>query len=188
MCEGCCTLKRCRFGRWLPPPASAEKSCSTSASVFVPTTYLVPFLFKQEKSLLAFALRNIDALTDKWTTGTSRGRRNKSESQIFVFVFIRFAEINLFSKQSFLFFSCFACASVRPFVPIALILRTHWSQRPEPLFSENLFFQRALVRPSFRPSRTSYPSIPPSERDVGKGRSPLFFRELPRAPAALADP
>ena len=31
----------------------------------VPTTYLVPFLSNQEKSLLAFELRNIDTLTDK---------------------------------------------------------------------------------------------------------------------------
>ena len=147
MCEGCCTLKRYRFGRWLPPPASAEKRCSTAASVFVPTTYLVPFLFKQEKSLRAFALRNIDALTDKWTTGTSRGRRNKSESQIFVFVFLRFAETNLFSKLSFLFFSSALLGlrvrpsvrpyrsytpSVRPFLRPSgncrdLRQRTHWS-------------------------------------------------------------
>ena len=118
--DSCCTLKRCGFARRLP-----EKYCSISASDFVPITYLVPFLFKQEKSLLAFALHNIDALTDKWTTGTSRRHRNKSESQIFVFVFLRFAETNLISELSSLFFlaRCFAYASVRPFVRLALMLR-----------------------------------------------------------------
>ena len=174
-----------QFGRWLPPPASAEKYCSTSASVFVPTTFLVPFLFKQEKSLLAFALRNIDALTDKWTTRTSKGRRNKSESQIFVFVFLRFTETNLFSKLSLLFFSSAllrlrvrpsvrpyrSCApSVRPSVRTGEICGKEriGANGRSPSFPK-IYLSSALLRwrthPSVLPSlRTSSPPVPPSER------------------------
>ena len=128
--DSCCTLKRCGFARRLP-----EKYCSISASDFVPITYLVPFLFKQEKSLLAFALHNIDALTDKWTTGTSRRHRNKSESQIFVFVFLRFAETNLISELSSLFF-----------FSALLRLRVRPSVRPSRSYAPS-------VRPFLHPSR-----------------------------------
>ena len=180
ICEGCCTLKRCRFRRWLPPPASAEQYCSTSASVFVPTTYLVLVLLKQVPTTSS-------CITQYRHTITSRRRGNKSESQIFVFVFRRFAETNLFSELSFLFFASAllhlrVCASARP------SLSLHYSVRPSvppseqkmarfaatnaldrangrsPLFSENLLFSRVAlfarssVRPSFRPFA---PPIPP---------------------------
>ena len=185
MCEDCCTLKRCCFGRWLPPPASAEKRCSTSASVFVPTTYLNSFLFKQKSPyyLLHYAI-----LTHSRTNGR-RERAGDTETKVnfkssFLFFYASPKQICFRSSRC-----CFFPASlVRLFVPIAQILRTYWSQRPEALFSEDLFFQRTLVRPSFRPSRTSYPSTTPSERDVEKGRSPLFLKELPRGASCAGGP
>ena len=109
------------------PPASAEQYCSTSASVFVPTTYLVLVLLKQVPTTSS-------CITQYRRTITSRRRGNKSESQIFVFVFRRFAETNLFSELSFLFFASALLhlrvrASARP--SLSLHYSVHSSIRAE---------------------------------------------------------
>ena len=44
----------------------------------------------------------------RWDTITSQGCQNIIESQIFVVVFLRFAETNLFRELSILFFQCVA--------------------------------------------------------------------------------
>ena len=186
-CESYYTLKRCRFGRWLPPPPSLCRSRTWS------------FPFSTTKILISFCIAQYIRTHGQMHDGNEQATQVNLKSS-FLFFYASPKQI-CFRNCRFCFSPArgFACASVCPCVPPSerKLARFAAKNALELTAGASLFrkfaFQarcslRALVRPSVLPSlRTSSPPVPPSERTSARfcgneriranGRSPLFFRE-----------